>query len=111
MGLLAWSSWVSMMKTLLSHRAPPSVTRVTAVLAHSSGELLLVPDDYIGRRNLEHVEVLQENPINSNQVAIGYGRGLIVIWDLEQRHAIRHIPATQVTENLDRANSALNQHP
>ncbi|MEQ2167873.1 Lethal(2) giant larvae protein 2, partial [Goodea atripinnis] len=52
--------------------------------------------DYIGRRNLEHVEVLQENPINSNQVAIGYGRGLIVIWDLEQRHAIRHIPATQI---------------
>uniref|UniRef100_A0A3B3TSZ4 Lethal(2) giant larvae protein homolog 2-like n=1 Tax=Poecilia latipinna TaxID=48699 RepID=A0A3B3TSZ4_9TELE len=97
--------------------APPSVTRVTAVLTHSSGELLLlgtegghvfivevpgfreleemnisldqitscVPDDYIGRRNLEHVEALQENPVNSNQVAIGYGRGLMVIWDLDHR--------------------------
>ncbi|XP_027884401.1 LLGL scribble cell polarity complex component 2 isoform X2 [Xiphophorus couchianus] len=112
--------------------APPSVTRVTSVLTHSSGELLLlgtegghvfivevpgfreleemnisldqitscVPDDYIGRRNLEHVEALQENPINSNQVAIGYGRGLMVIWDLNHRCAIRHIPATQQLESM-----------
>lgn len=112
--------------------APPSVTRVTAVLAHSSGELLLlgtegghvfivevpgfreleernisldqvtscIPDDYIGRRNLEHVEALQENPVDSNQVAIGYGRGLMVIWDLEQRHAVRNIPATQQLESM-----------
>nr|XP_057918282.1 LLGL scribble cell polarity complex component 2 isoform X3 [Doryrhamphus excisus] len=108
--------------------APPSVTRVTAVLAHSSGELLLlgtegghvfivevpgfreleernisldevansVPDDYIGRRNLEHVEALQENPVSPNQVAIGYGRGLVVIWDIEKQCALQHIPATQL---------------
>ncbi|TWW81848.1 Lethal(2) giant larvae protein -like protein 2 [Takifugu flavidus] len=107
--------------------APPSVTRVTAVLAHSSGELLLlgtegghvfivevpgfreleernisldqmassVPDDYIGRRNLEHVEALQENPVNPDQVVIGYGRGLVVIWDLVKQCALQHIPATQ----------------
>uniref|UniRef100_A0A3B5MK30 Lethal giant larvae homologue 2 domain-containing protein n=1 Tax=Xiphophorus couchianus TaxID=32473 RepID=A0A3B5MK30_9TELE len=110
-------------------RAPPSVTRVTSVLTHSSGELLLLgtegghvfivevpgfrdcrstihsdlqkpPYDYIGRRNLEHVEALQENPINSNQVAIGYGRGLMVIWDLNHRCAIRHIPATQQLESM-----------
>lgn len=56
-----------------------------------------VPDDYIGRRNLEHVEALQENPVNPNQVVIGYGRGLMVIWDLEKQDAIQHIPATQVT--------------
>lgn len=56
-----------------------------------------VPDDYIGRRNLEHVEALQENPVNANQVVIGYGRGLMVIWDLEKRLALQHIPATQVT--------------
>uniref|UniRef100_A0A3Q1G1I4 LLGL scribble cell polarity complex component 2 n=1 Tax=Acanthochromis polyacanthus TaxID=80966 RepID=A0A3Q1G1I4_9TELE len=112
--------------------APPSVTRVTAVLAHASGELLLlgtegghvfivevpgfreleernisldqvaasVPDDYIGRRNLEHVEALQENPINPNQVVIGYGRGLMVIWDLEKQCAIQHIPATQQLESV-----------
>uniref|UniRef100_UPI0037E8AAC8 LLGL scribble cell polarity complex component 2 isoform X1 n=1 Tax=Semicossyphus pulcher TaxID=241346 RepID=UPI0037E8AAC8 len=112
--------------------APPSVTRVTAVLAHSSGELLLlgtegghvfivevpgfreleernisldqvaasVPDDYIGRRNLEHVEALQENPVNPNQVVIGYGRGLMVIWDLEKQCAIQHIPATQQLESV-----------
>uniref|UniRef100_A0A665X663 LLGL scribble cell polarity complex component 2 n=1 Tax=Echeneis naucrates TaxID=173247 RepID=A0A665X663_ECHNA len=112
--------------------APPSVTRVTAVLAHSSGELLLlgtegghvfvvevpgfreleernisldqvsnsVPDDYIGRRNLEHVEALQENPVNPNQVVIGYGRGLMIIWDLEKQRAIQHIPATQQLESV-----------
>eukprot|EP00064_Thunnus_orientalis_P004963 superscaffoldBa00000472_g4976 len=112
--------------------APPSVTRVTAVLAHSSGDLLLlgtegghvfivevpgfreleernisldqvansVPDDYIGRRNLEHVEALQENPVNPNQVVIGYGRGLMVIWDLENQCAIQHIPATQQLESV-----------
>ncbi|CAK6966796.1 LLGL scribble cell polarity complex component 2 isoform X3 [Scomber scombrus] len=112
--------------------APPSVTRVTAVLAHSSGDLLLlgtegghvfivevpgfreleernisldqvansVPDDYIGRRNLEHVEALQENPVNPNQVIIGYGRGLMVIWDLENQRAIQHIPATQQLESV-----------
>ncbi|PWA21797.1 hypothetical protein CCH79_00018878, partial [Gambusia affinis] len=59
-----------------------------------------VPDDYIGRRNLEHVEALQENPVNSNQVAIGYGRGLMVIWDLNHRCAIHHIPATQQLESM-----------
>ncbi|XP_061611994.1 LLGL scribble cell polarity complex component 2 isoform X2 [Phyllopteryx taeniolatus] len=112
--------------------APPSVTRVTAVLAHSSGELLLlgtegghvfivqvpgfreleernislaevansVPDDYVGHRSLEHVEALQENPANPNHVAIGYGRGLIVIWDLEKRCAIQHFPATQQLESV-----------
>uniref|UniRef100_A0A671VIM0 LLGL scribble cell polarity complex component 2 n=1 Tax=Sparus aurata TaxID=8175 RepID=A0A671VIM0_SPAAU len=104
--------------------ALPSVTRVTAVLAHSSGELLLlgtegghvfivevpgfreleerniittdhilsclpsVPEDYIGRRNLEHVEALQENPVNPNQIVIGYGRGLMVIWDLEKQCSV-----------------------
>lgn len=60
-----------------------------------------VPDDYIGRRNLEHVEALQENPLNPNQVVIGYGRGLMVIWDLEKHCAIQHIPATQVTAMPD----------
>lgn len=56
-----------------------------------------VPEDYIGRRNLEHVEALQENPVNPNQIVIGYGRGLMVIWDLEKQCALQHIPATQVT--------------
>uniref|UniRef100_A0A7N8YP71 LLGL scribble cell polarity complex component 2 n=1 Tax=Mastacembelus armatus TaxID=205130 RepID=A0A7N8YP71_9TELE len=104
---------------------------LTAVLAHSSGELLLlgtegghvfiadvlshsflplvypytpvsssVPNDYIGRRNLEHVEALQENPVNPNQVVIGYGRGLMVIWDLKKRCAVQHIPATQQLESV-----------
>lgn len=56
-----------------------------------------MPEDYIGRRNLEHVEALQESPVDPNQVVIGYGRGLMVIWDLEKQCALQHIPATQVS--------------
>ncbi|KAF0024975.1 hypothetical protein F2P81_021856 [Scophthalmus maximus] len=59
-----------------------------------------VPDDYIGRRNLEHVEALEENPVNPNKVVIGYGRGLMVIWDLEKQCAYQHIPATQQLESV-----------
>ncbi|XP_069050580.1 LLGL scribble cell polarity complex component 2 isoform X2 [Lepisosteus oculatus] len=112
--------------------APPSVTRVTAVLAHSSGELLFlgtegghvfvvevpvfreleernisveavqqrVPEDYVGRRNLECVEALQENPQNENQILIGYSRGLMVVWDLERNRATRHFLGTQQLESV-----------
>uniref|UniRef100_A0A4W5PQM6 LLGL scribble cell polarity complex component 2 n=1 Tax=Hucho hucho TaxID=62062 RepID=A0A4W5PQM6_9TELE len=118
------------------------VTRVTAVLTHSSGDLLFLgtegghvfvlwdsigywpntlttrlsimmlkpnpvvpslcslPEDYGGRRSLEHVESLQENPVNPRQVLIGYGRGIMVIWDLERQSAIKHIPATQQLESV-----------
>uniref|UniRef100_A0A8C8HGK2 Lethal giant larvae homologue 2 domain-containing protein n=1 Tax=Oncorhynchus tshawytscha TaxID=74940 RepID=A0A8C8HGK2_ONCTS len=113
--------------------APPSVTRVTAVLTHSSGDMLFLgtegghvfsnalttrlfitmlkpnpvvpslcslPEDYGGRRILEHVESLQENPVNPRQVLIGYGRGIMVIWDLERHSAVKHIPATQQLESV-----------
>lgn len=72
------------MRLTSSGRVPPSPSRS-------------VPEDYIGRRNLEHVEALQENPVDPNQVVIGYGRGLMVIWDLEKQCALQHIPATQVS--------------
>ncbi|XP_066520875.1 LLGL scribble cell polarity complex component 2 isoform X2 [Hoplias malabaricus] len=112
--------------------AIPSVTRVTAVLAHSSGELLLlgtegghvfvvevpgfreleennisvedvqsrVPEEYVGRRNLECVEALQENPLNPRQVLIGYSRGLMVLWDLDRRRAIQHFLGTQTLDSV-----------
>ncbi|XP_030630148.1 LLGL scribble cell polarity complex component 2 [Chanos chanos] len=112
--------------------ALPCVTRVTAVLAHSSGELLLlgtegghvfvvevpgfqeleklnisvedvqssVPEEYIGRRSLECVEALQENPLNPRQVLIGYGRGLLVLWDLDRRCALQHFLGTQQLESV-----------
>uniref|UniRef100_A0A8B9H442 LLGL scribble cell polarity complex component 2 n=1 Tax=Astyanax mexicanus TaxID=7994 RepID=A0A8B9H442_ASTMX len=110
--------------------AIPSVTRVTAVLAHSSGELLLlgtegghvfvvevpgfreleennisvedvqIPEEYVGRRNLECVEALQENPLNPRQVLIGYSRGLMVLWDLDRRCAIQHFLGTQQLESV-----------
>uniref|UniRef100_A0A8C2CAI5 LLGL scribble cell polarity complex component 2 n=1 Tax=Cyprinus carpio TaxID=7962 RepID=A0A8C2CAI5_CYPCA len=113
-------------------RAPPSVTRVTAVLAHSSGELLLlgtegghvfvvevpgfreleennisvenviiqIPEDYVGRRNLECVEALHENPLNPRQVLIGYSRGLMVLWDLDRQRPIQHFLGTQQLESV-----------
>uniref|UniRef100_A0A673IP09 LLGL scribble cell polarity complex component 2 n=1 Tax=Sinocyclocheilus rhinocerous TaxID=307959 RepID=A0A673IP09_9TELE len=105
--------------------APPSVTRVTAVLAHSSGELLMlgtegghvfvvevpgfreleennisVENDYVGRRNLECVEALHENPLNPRQVLIGYGRGLMVLWDLDRQRPIQHFLCTQQLESV-----------
>ncbi|XP_026090561.1 lethal(2) giant larvae protein homolog 2-like isoform X1 [Carassius auratus] len=112
--------------------APPSVTRVTAVLAHSSGELLLlgtegghvfvvevpgfreleennisvenvqnrIPEDYVGRRNLECVEALHENPLNPRQVLIGYSRGLMVLWDLDRQRPIQHFLGTQQLESV-----------
>ncbi|XP_023805172.1 lethal(2) giant larvae protein homolog 2 isoform X1 [Oryzias latipes] len=112
--------------------ALPSVTRITAVLAHSSGELLLlgtegghvfvvevpgfreleernisleqvtsrVPDNYIGRRNLEHVEALQENPADANQVVIGYGRGVLVVWDLKKHSLLQCICPSQALESV-----------
>uniref|UniRef100_A0A6Q2YH66 Lethal giant larvae homologue 2 domain-containing protein n=1 Tax=Esox lucius TaxID=8010 RepID=A0A6Q2YH66_ESOLU len=134
--LCGWLVWVSVVSVWVHLRsfprvfAPPSVTRVTAVLAHSSGELLLlgtegghvfvvevpgfreledhpvfllscsIPEEYGGRRSLEHVESLQENPANPQQVLIGYGRGLMVIWDLDCQSAVKHILATQPLESV-----------
>uniref|UniRef100_A0A8C8HFB6 Lethal giant larvae homologue 2 domain-containing protein n=1 Tax=Oncorhynchus tshawytscha TaxID=74940 RepID=A0A8C8HFB6_ONCTS len=62
--------------------------------------LCSLPEDYGGRRILEHVESLQENPVNPRQVLIGYGRGIMVIWDLERHSAVKHIPATQQLESV-----------
>lgn len=56
-----------------------------------------VPEDYAGRRNLECVEALHENPLNPRQVLIGYGRGLMVLWDLDRQRPIQHFLSTQVT--------------
>lgn len=58
--------------------------------------LFRVPEEYVGRRNLECVEALQENPLNPRQVLIGYSRGLMVLWDLDRRCAIQHFLGAQV---------------
>lgn len=50
----------------------------------------------MGRRNLQCVEALQENPLNFRQVLVGYGRGLIVLWDLDARRAVQQFLGTQV---------------
>uniref|UniRef100_A0A672N381 LLGL scribble cell polarity complex component 2 n=1 Tax=Sinocyclocheilus grahami TaxID=75366 RepID=A0A672N381_SINGR len=55
-----------------------------------------IPEDYVGRRNLECVETLHENPLNPRQVLIGYTRGLMVLWDLDRQRPIQHFLGTQV---------------
>uniref|UniRef100_A0AAR2KWH1 LLGL scribble cell polarity complex component 2 n=1 Tax=Pygocentrus nattereri TaxID=42514 RepID=A0AAR2KWH1_PYGNA len=59
-----------------------------------------IPEEYVGRRNLECVEALQENPLNPRQVLIGYSRGLMVLWDLDRRCAIQHFLGTQQLESV-----------
>uniref|UniRef100_A0A8C9TLB8 LLGL scribble cell polarity complex component 2 n=1 Tax=Scleropages formosus TaxID=113540 RepID=A0A8C9TLB8_SCLFO len=39
----------------------------------------------------KYVEDLQENPLNPRQVLVGYGRGLMVLWDLDVKCAV-HVP-------------------
>ncbi len=55
-----------------------------------------IPEDYVGRRNLECVETLHENPLNPRQVLIGYSRGLMVLWDMDRQRPIQHFLGTQV---------------
>ncbi|KFZ57959.1 Lethal(2) giant larvae protein 2, partial [Antrostomus carolinensis] len=112
--------------------SPPSATQITAVLPHSSREVLYlgtesgnifvvelpsfrvledrtitseavlqrVPEDYCNRRSCELVEALQEHPKNPDQILIGYSRGLIVLWDLQNNKATHHFLGNQQLENL-----------
>ncbi|XP_009581247.1 PREDICTED: lethal(2) giant larvae protein homolog 1 [Fulmarus glacialis] len=112
--------------------SPPSATQVTAVLPHSSREVLYlgtesgnifvvelpafrvledrtitseavlqrVPEDYCNRRSCELVEALREHPKNPDQILIGYSRGLIVLWDLQNNEVTHHFLGSQQLENL-----------
>ncbi|KFV76538.1 Lethal(2) giant larvae protein 2, partial [Struthio camelus australis] len=112
--------------------SPPSATQITAVLSHSSREVLYlgtesgnvfvvelpsfrvledrtitseavlqrVPEDYCSRRSCELVEALQEHPKNPDQILIGYSRGLIVLWDLQNSKVTHHFLGSQQLENL-----------
>ncbi|XP_074967630.1 LLGL scribble cell polarity complex component 2 isoform X3 [Phalacrocorax aristotelis] len=112
--------------------SPPSATQITAVLPHSSREVLYlgtesgnifvvelpsfrvledrtitseavlqrVPEEYCNRRSCELVEALREHPKNPDQILIGYSRGLIVLWDLQNNKATHHFLGSQQLENL-----------
>ncbi|KFV65441.1 Lethal(2) giant larvae protein 2, partial [Dryobates pubescens] len=112
--------------------SPPSATQITAVLPHSSREVLYlgtesgnifvvelpsfkvledrtitseavlqrVPEDSCNRRSCELVEALREHPKNPDQILIGYSRGLIVLWDLQNNKATHHFLGSQQLENL-----------
>uniref|UniRef100_A0A8B9GGQ2 LLGL scribble cell polarity complex component 2 n=1 Tax=Amazona collaria TaxID=241587 RepID=A0A8B9GGQ2_9PSIT len=112
--------------------SPPSATQITAVLPHSSREVLYlgtesgnifvvelpsfrvledrtitpeavlqrVPEDYCNRRSCELVEALREHPKNPDQILIGYSRGLIFLWDLQNNKVTHLFLGTQQLENL-----------
>ncbi|KAG5854251.1 hypothetical protein ANANG_G00035820 [Anguilla anguilla] len=86
--------------------APPSVTRVPGFRELEERNISVeevqnsVPEDYVGRRNLESVEALQENPLNPRQVVLGYGRGLMVLWDLDSKRAVQLLQGTQQLESV-----------
>ncbi|KAM8991856.1 LLGL scribble cell polarity complex component 2 isoform 2-T4 [Ara ararauna] len=112
--------------------SPPSATQITAVLPHSSREVLYlgtesgnifvvelpsfrvledrtitseavlqrVPEDYCNRRTCELVEALREHPKNPDQILIGYSRGLIFLWDLQNNKVTHLFLGTQQLENL-----------
>uniref|UniRef100_A0A8D0L675 LLGL scribble cell polarity complex component 2 n=1 Tax=Sphenodon punctatus TaxID=8508 RepID=A0A8D0L675_SPHPU len=59
-----------------------------------------VPEDYRSRRSFELVESLREHPKNPNQILIGYSRGLVVLWDLQNSRVTHHFLGNQQLENL-----------
>uniref|UniRef100_A0A8B9MLR8 LLGL scribble cell polarity complex component 2 n=1 Tax=Accipiter nisus TaxID=211598 RepID=A0A8B9MLR8_9AVES len=59
-----------------------------------------VPEDYCNRRSCELVEALREHPKNPDQILIGYSRGLIVLWDLQNNKVTHHFLGSQQLENL-----------
>ncbi|XP_055338667.1 lethal(2) giant larvae protein homolog 1-like [Paramacrobiotus metropolitanus] len=46
------------------------------------------------------VEALAENPVNCDQLLIGYNKGLMVIWDFKEQKAVRSFWAGQQLESL-----------
>lgn len=55
-----------------------------------------IPEDNCNRRSCELVEALREHPKNADQILIGYSRGLIVLWDLQNNKATHHFLGSQV---------------
>ncbi|XP_065591660.1 LLGL scribble cell polarity complex component 2 isoform X2 [Cyrtonyx montezumae] len=65
----------------------------------SEAVLQWIPEDYSNRRSCELVEALQEHPKNPEQILIGYSRGLIVLWDRQNKKVTHHFLGSQL-ENL-----------
>uniref|UniRef100_A0A672GSH2 LLGL scribble cell polarity complex component 1 n=1 Tax=Salarias fasciatus TaxID=181472 RepID=A0A672GSH2_SALFA len=61
---------------------------------------LTLPDDYRCGKSLGPVESLQEHPQQSGKILIGYSRGLVVLWDLNARHADQLFLGKQQLESL-----------
>ncbi|XP_062341663.1 lethal(2) giant larvae protein homolog 1 [Osmerus eperlanus] len=59
-----------------------------------------VPEDYRCGKSLGPVESLQEHPQQPGKILIGYSRGLVVLWDLSNRHADHVFLGKQQLESL-----------
>ncbi|OXB76957.1 UNVERIFIED_CONTAM: hypothetical protein H355_014779 [Colinus virginianus] len=59
-----------------------------------------IPEDYCNRRSCELVEALQEHPKNPEQILIGYSRGLIVLWDRQNKKVTQYFLGSQQLENF-----------
>lgn len=59
-----------------------------------------VPEDYRCGKSLGPVESLQEHPQQPGKILIGYSRGLVVLWDLNNRHVDHVFLGKQQLESL-----------
>ncbi|XP_044528812.1 LLGL scribble cell polarity complex component 2 [Gracilinanus agilis] len=59
-----------------------------------------LPKDTQHWRAFEMVEALQEHPQDPSQILIGYSRGLIVVWDLQNSRVLHHFLSSQQLENV-----------
>ncbi|XP_062868941.1 lethal(2) giant larvae protein homolog 1 [Trichomycterus rosablanca] len=59
-----------------------------------------VPEWYKCGKSLGPVESLQEHPQHSSKILIGYSRGLVVLWDLQNRHVDNLFLGKQQLESL-----------
>ncbi|KAL7830560.1 hypothetical protein SRHO_G00316870 [Serrasalmus rhombeus] len=59
-----------------------------------------VPEEYKCGKSLGPVESLQEHPQHPDKILIGYSRGLVVLWDLQSRHADNVFLGKQQLESL-----------
>ncbi|OXB56244.1 hypothetical protein ASZ78_006427 [Callipepla squamata] len=78
----------------------PGHSSAVTVGVQSLGRTMRIPEDYCNRRSCELVEALQEHPKNPEQILIGYSRGLIVLWDRQNKKVTQYFLGSQQLENL-----------
>ncbi|KAG5279416.1 hypothetical protein AALO_G00077560 [Alosa alosa] len=77
----------------------PSLTLLDKSLLQDE-VLQSVPEDYKHGKSLGPVESLQEHPQQPDKILIGYSRGLVLLWDMDSRHADNVFLGKQQLESL-----------